>query len=140
MELLSEFRPLICTSFKSWSDPFPSSSFSCFQFQSRQRSWILLFPERRHFVSSSALPTAAERLVEVHDRDELVALALGEGILCRVELLLRLQHLDVIREARLVASERQPYGFLERGYLRLLRRALLGEARLRRQRVRDLAE
>jgi len=76
--------------------PVPVIVFLAFQFQSRQCSWILLFPERRRFVSSSALPTAAERLVEVHDRDELVALALCEGVLCRVELLFGFQHLEIV--------------------------------------------
>src|SRR5947208_15368119 len=66
------------------------------------------------------LPAAAERLVEAHDRDELIALGLCEGVLCRIEQLQGVQHLDVIREARLVPGEREPHGFLERDHLRLL--------------------
>src|SRR5438034_11010895 len=78
------------------------------------------------------LPAAAERLVEVHDRNELIALGLCEGVLCRIEQLQGVQHLDVIREARLVPGERQPHGLLERDHLRFLRPPLSGLARAAR--------
>src|SRR5258706_8597130 len=83
-------------------------------------------------------PAAADRLVEIHHRDELIALGLREGVLRRVEPLLRVQHLEVVRESRLIPGERQLHGFVERGYLLLLRRPLLGKPRLRRERARDL--
>src|SRR2546430_12868274 len=86
------------------------------------------------------LPAAAERLVEVHDRNELIALGLCEGVLCRIEQLQGVQHLDVIREARLVPGERQPHGLLERDHLRFLRPPLFGEPRLPRQPVRPFPE
>src|SRR5436309_5345377 len=77
-------------------------------------------------------PAAAERLVEVDDRNELIALGLCEGVLCRIEQLQGVQHLDVIREARLVPEERQPHGLLERDHLRFLRPPLSGLARAAR--------
>src|SRR5579862_3122108 len=51
------------------------------------------------------LPAAAERLVEVHDREELIGLGLGKGIFRRIQLLFRIQNLDVVRKTDLVPVE-----------------------------------
>jgi propanol-preferring alcohol dehydrogenase len=53
------------------------------------------------------VPPAAERLVEVDDGEELIALCLCERALRRVEELQGFHHLDVVREADPVPRQRQ---------------------------------
>src|SRR5262245_15016872 len=103
----------------------------------------LLWPVRerveRHLLLAVA-PAAAERGVQLHHGQQLVALGLRQLVLGWEELLLRLEHLEVGREAAGVADGGELRRFLQRrhrlGALLADVLELLGVD----QRVRDLAQ
>src|SRR5205085_10371387 len=86
------------------------------------------------------LPAAAERLVEADHRGELRLLGLGELGFGRIELLLRLQHLEVARPAAAIAFGGEVDGTAERQDLALQSGAPACEMLLRGERVGGLAE
>src|SRR5262245_44320826 len=59
------------------------------------------------------VPAAAEGLVELDVRDQAVQANLGLGVLRGVELLLRVEHLEVAGEPVLIPKLRQLDGFLQ---------------------------
>src|SRR6478672_8311590 len=72
----------------------------------------------------SLLPTAAKRLVEVDDRNQLVAFRLGQRVFSREEQLLGFKNLEIAGAPGIVTHQRQLRGVTKGSDLRLKRQPL----------------
>src|SRR5258708_2210734 len=104
---------------------------------------------RRSFAGSSArlrplvileTPPAAERLVEIDHREELIPLRLSQSTLGRKQLLLRLEHLEVVRPTGAITLSGYGRGLSQRHDFTLYSHTLIHERLARDQRIGCLAE
>ena len=72
---------------------------------------------RRKPLCIAKIPSAAQRLIKIHDRKKLITLGLRERVFCGEEQLLRFQHFEVARPARGVPKQRQLNRFSQSGDL-----------------------
>src|SRR5215472_2691269 len=86
------------------------------------------------------VPAATERLVETHDRDELIPLGLSQSILGGEQRLLRIEHLEVARAASGVALHGEVHGLTIRLDLSFEGSPLRNQCLLRDERIGSLAE